>query len=185
MMLKLLHNALICAALIAVLLLGSALSVGAADRSLFLALRTADTPQKAALIAEEIRRHWRSEAGATASLLLDHADALIEAGDLRTARRKLTGVVEVQPDYADGWARRGVFLRSLGRDGEALSDLEMAVSLDPDHFAAHALIGEIREAEEDWGAALEAYRAAHDLYPLLPRPAHKTRVLGQLMGTDG
>lgn len=157
----------------------------AADPALFKALTMAETPDKAALIAEEIRRHWRAEAGPTASILLDHAESLIKDGDVRTAGLKLTGVIEVQPDYADGWARRGVFLKSLGLDADALSDLETAVSLNPRHFAAHALIGEIREAAEDWGGALEAYRAAHDLYPQLPRPADKVRVLGELMGTDG
>ncbi len=148
------------------------------------ALLKAPDAERAAGIAAEIRNRWRAQGGPTVTLLFEHADAALEADDLFLARAKFSGITDVQPDFAEGWASRGEFLWQLGERETALSDLETAVDLDPRHFAAHALIGEIREAEGDWDGALAAYRAAHDLYPQWPRPAERVRTLEKLIGSE-
>lgn len=144
---------------------------------LYEALRDAADGERADVLAEEIRRRWRETAGPTARLLLQQAADLIEAEALLQARAKLTGVVQFNPGYAEGWARRGALLLDMDDLEGALTDLQKAVDLDPSHFDAQALIGTIREREGRWRLALEAYSAAVAAYPYWERPSQRLRMV--------
>lgn len=52
-----------------------------------------------------------------------------------------------------------------GRRAEALEQFQKAISLKPDFARAHLNVGEVRAAEENWDAALAAYKQAVRLAP--------------------
>lgn len=58
-------------------------------------------------------------------------------GDLRGAHTHFDALVEIAPHDANALAERGIVRAALGRDTEALDDLEAALDRDPGIAAAH------------------------------------------------
>lgn len=135
------------------------------------ALRGAPDPAAAARLSAELWRLWTRAPGSAAQALLDRGMGAIRAGDLIEAERALGRLVEVCPDYAEGWNQRA-FARFLGgRFDPALEDLDRALALSPRHLGvlsgrAMTLMGLGRTAE-----AQETIRGALRLNPWLAERA--------------
>jgi len=132
------------------------------------ALRSAETDERAAIIADEVRSLWRQRAGATADLLLQRAETAIEARDPATAERAYSHLRLLEPDFAEGWIASAELAASQGDWSFALEALNTAVTLDERRFDAWALLGRALERAEANQAALEAYEEALALYPRHP-----------------
>jgi tetratricopeptide (TPR) repeat protein len=132
------------------------------------ALRSAETDERAAIIADEVRSLWRQHAGATADLLLQRAEAAIEARDLATAERAYSHLRLLEPEFAEGWIASAELAASQGDWSFALEALNTAVTLDERRFDAWAMLGRALERAEANQAALEAYEEALALYPRHP-----------------
>ncbi|MCR9129783.1 MAG: tetratricopeptide repeat protein [Alphaproteobacteria bacterium] len=132
------------------------------------ALRSAETDERAAIIADEVRSLWRQRAGATADLLLQRAETAIEARDLATAERAYSHLRLLEPDFAEGWIASAELAASQGDWSFALEALNTAVTLDERRFDAWALLGRALERAEANQAALEAYEEALALHPRHP-----------------
>lgn len=110
---------------------------------------------------------WTNAPDAKAQALLDEGMRLRESFDLTGARAVLDDLIAYCPDYAEGYNQRA-FASFLGRDFEsALTDLNAALEILPNHVAALAgkgltLLGMGRDVE-----AQEALRAAVGLNPWL------------------
>ena len=70
---------------------------------------------------------------------MDEIDKLIDAGRLDQAERRLTELVEANPDDADARYRRGRLRWRLGDRAGAISDYEHAAAADPASPAVAAL----------------------------------------------
>lgn len=132
------------------------------------ALRSAETDERASIIADEVRSLWRQRAGATADLLLQRAEAAIEAGDLATAERAYSHLRLLEPEFAEGWIASAELAASQGDWTFALEALNTAVTLDERRFDAWAMLGRALERADADQAALEAYEEALALYPRHP-----------------
>ncbi|MBN1953425.1 MAG: tetratricopeptide repeat protein [Anaerolineae bacterium] len=80
----------------------------------------------------------------------------------------LRRVVNHHPTYADAQALLGQALGQLGRTGEALEHLELAVDLAPDSGLARSLLGLYWLQEGDFSRARLHLEAAYDLDPENP-----------------
>lgn len=136
--------------------------------SRFIALQSAETDERAAIIADEIASLWRQRAGATADLLLRRAEDAIEARDLATAERAYTHLRSLEPDFAQGWIASAELAASQSDWTFALEALNTAVTLDERRFDAWAMLGRALERADANQAALEAYEEALALYPRHP-----------------
>ena len=104
---------------------------------LFEALKTAKTEREGRLAENAIWNWWLDQAPTReVRASIDHGMKRRESYDFEAAEEAFDEAIEKAPDYAEGWNQRAFarFLRD-NIDG-ALSDLEKAVELDPDHFAA-------------------------------------------------
>lgn len=104
---------------------------------LFEALKTAKTEREGRLAENAIWNWWLDQAPTReVRASIDHGMKRRESYDFEAAEAAFDEAIEKAPDYAEGWNQRAFarFLRD-NIDG-ALSDLEKAVELDPDHFAA-------------------------------------------------
>lgn len=104
---------------------------------LFEALRTAKTEREGRLAENAIWNWWLDQAPTLeVREAIDYGMKRREAYDFEAAEQAFDKAVQQAPDYAEGWNQRA-FVRFLrdNIDG-SLSDLEKAVDLDPDHFAA-------------------------------------------------
>jgi len=136
---------------------------------MFARLKGAAEEAEAADIAADIWATWLESGSPTVDLLMQRAMEAVEYDDLETARELLDRVILLKPDYPEAWHRRaGLFLESENYP-EAFRDLNEALKLEPRHFGAWLGMGIMLEALGGEKEALESYREALAIYPLMPQ----------------
>ncbi|WCQ98018.1 hypothetical protein [Paracoccus aestuarii] len=147
------------------MIIASAGGLAAADLDEAFA-RLADPQGQAWRIAEaDILREWSRSGSAAMDLLLQRAEAAMDAGDLETAIGHLTALTDHAPDFAAGFQARAAALAMTGQFGPALADLRRTLELEPRHFAALTQLGAMLEEMGDDARALAAYRASLAIHP--------------------
>ncbi|MEO8530071.1 MAG: tetratricopeptide repeat protein [Deltaproteobacteria bacterium] len=99
-------------------------------------LQFAPDASVAQTINTEIWLLWSTAPDAKAQELLDNGMERRSAYDFERARAFLTELIEYCPNYAEGWNQRA-FVHFLNGDyAMAVDDLDKALELSPDHYAA-------------------------------------------------
>ena len=142
------------------------LGFGENDRldELFAELQSADG-EGAAGAEREVWRIFRQSGSPAMNLLLERGFAAIEAGDYEMAVWHFSALIDHAPDFAEGYNARAVAYSLLGKLGESMADIEMALTLNPRHFGSLLGLGAIQEELGHSENALKAYRAALALNP--------------------
>ena len=138
------------------------------DRLLAVLKRTADQ-KEAAKISRQIQGLWSQSGSDTVDLLMQWAEDGINQQNYAMALDFLDNVVALQPDYAEGWARRAAVHVQLNDLKLAMSDLHRSLSLEPRNYNALFLVGSILEMTGRNKLALEAYEDALKIYPQMQR----------------
>lgn len=131
-------------------------------------LAAAPDEETAKAIAEAIQKLWVHSTSPTVNLLMSNAGKAITAKDYRKALRMLDAVVEVAPDYAEGWNRRATVLFLNKAYDASLSDIGKVLELEPRHFGALGGLALIMRSLGDKASALKAFRRALAIHPYLP-----------------
>lgn len=96
---------------------------------------------------------------------LDEGRERREAYDYETAEKNLDKVVELAPDYHEGYNQRA-FVRFLRENYQgSLVDLERTLELEPKHFGALSGLYHILRIQNRPEAALSALKSAVELHP--------------------
>lgn len=135
--------------------------------ALFERLQAEENAQSANLIAEEIWAIWLDSGSASVDMLLRRGTAAQKRGNDRLARRMYNHVIELSPDYAEGWARSARLALEEDDLSRALSEATQALILEPRQFYAHWTLGNIFEKVGRTEEAYETYKEANRLYPEL------------------
>ncbi|MDX1402360.1 MAG: tetratricopeptide repeat protein, partial [Kiloniellales bacterium] len=160
---------------LAVLLLALFLPIGSAGADqtdkrldeLFTQLREAEGIGEARPIEISIWQIWTyTDDRAVAELMRESASAM-EKKDYERALRYLDQVVEIAPDYSEGWNRRATVNYLAGRYSESLDDIARTLALEPRHFGALSGRGLVFSALEKPEEALESYEKALEVHPHL------------------
>jgi tetratricopeptide (TPR) repeat protein len=132
---------------------------------LFVKLRNAETGVAAQLAQQKIWQIWtETDDEAVQSLMAASARAL-DRRDYAAALRTLGTVVQLAPDYAEGWNRRAT-ARWLAGDYEgALEDIDRVLRLEPRHFGALAGRGMCLRDLGKLEAAVDAFDEALEINP--------------------
>lgn len=155
--------------LIAALIWTAPAASAAPTEEMFSRLKAASEEAEASDIAADIWATWLESGSATVDLLMQRAVDAAAMEDNETARELLDRVILLKPDYPEAYHRRaGLF---LGEENypEAIRDLNDALKLEPRHFGAWVGMGFILESLGGESQALESYREALAIYPLLPQ----------------
>lgn len=135
---------------------------------LFEKLAVAKDKDSADLVAASIWRVWLDSGSDTIDLLTRRAIKAIDEKENEVALQILDEVVELAPDYAEGWNRRATVHYAMHHYGAAIHDVERTLALEPRHFGAMSGLGAmLKEIGRD-DAALAIYRKALALHPYLP-----------------
>lgn len=133
---------------------------------LFLALAE-EPPQEAGLIQRRIAELWSESGSDSMDLLLARGREALDAEQHRKAIDHLTALVELDPDFAEGWNARAT-AHYLNREyWMAVADIQRTLMLEPRHFGALSGLGVILERIGEDRGALVAYREALKLNPHL------------------
>lgn len=130
-------------------------------------LTAAASQESASLIAEAIEKLWLRSGSDTVDLLMVRAEKLLRAEELDTALEILDSVVEIAPDYAEGWNQRAAVHFLKGEYRRSLEDLRHVLVLDPRHFKAISGLALILQKLGDKRAALKAFRKVLTIHPHL------------------
>jgi tetratricopeptide (TPR) repeat protein len=152
---------------------------------LFGALKAAPDEGSAKAIEQRIWAQWLISKSDTTNLLMTRVKTAVDGKDLELALRLLDAVIELNPDYVEGWNRRAT-LRFMRKEyGESLADIGRVLAIEPRHFGALTGLGLIMQELGDEKRALEAFRKALDLNPHLQRvPEYVKSLTEKVDGRD-
>lgn len=124
---------------------------------LFGQLATAENPDAAARIENEIYLEWSKSGSAAVDLLLRRGQDAIDAGESVRAAEHFTAAIDHAPDFAEAYHGRATAYYLSGQIGPALDDLRQTLVLNPRHFAAMRGFAIILEELGRQDQALEVY----------------------------
>lgn len=130
-------------------------------------------PEAAKVIVETIGAQWADSGSPTVNLLMQWADKAIKTKRNTAALDFLDQVIVLEPDYANGWARRAMLHYTMGNYRKAVSDLNHVLKIEPRHFGAIELLANILGEMGSDEKALKAWQDYLEIYPA-DRGAQKT-----------
>lgn len=136
----------------------------ALDR-LFASLHKTSDEQAAKGVEEKIWELWSRFDSPTAEVLLGQAVVAMGASENIASLEILDRIVASYPTYAEAWNKRATLHFALGNYDASLKDIDKVLELEPRHFGALAGRGMIYQTQENWSAALNAYRDALRMNP--------------------
>ena len=122
-------------------------------------------------LEKEIWNIWLYTGDGEIDRLMDLAIQDMNSGSFASSLEKLNRLVLRVPDHPEAWNKRATVLYLLHRYDESLADISKVLNLEPRHFGAISGIALISLARGDKKTALEAYRRAVTIYPLMPGAA--------------
>jgi len=128
-------------------------------------LAKASDAGQAAPIAEAIEGLWLQSGSDTIGLLMGRSAKAISDKKNELALQLLDAVVELAPDYAEGWNRRAYVQFLNNNYNGAVGDLQRALALDPNHFKALEGLARILRESGQKKAALQAYKQILKINP--------------------
>ena len=173
-------------AIVLLLLLGLAVPA-AADQSdprldrLFEQLYHAPDPLAAQAVEHAIWEIWLTSEDEVVNALMGEGVAAMQRRDFPTALRSFDRMVEVAPDYAEGWNKRATLYYLIGAYEDSLDDIVRTLELEPRHFGALSGRGMILQDLGRSEEALTAFEAALDLNPQMPGARVSVEALRKLL----
>ncbi len=157
-------------------LLSICLSAGiAADQNdpvldqLFLHLAETTKKEESDRISSEIWERWIDIDDDTARAWLGRGIQAMSSQYYHEALRSFNKVIQIAPDFAEGWNKRATLFYLAGQYDRSIHDIKRALVLEPRHFGALSGLGLIFIERNNFAGALVAFREALALNPHLTR----------------
>lgn len=129
-----------------------------------------------------IWQEWFKTDNADAKRLMARAQFARRANLREEALKALNMIVQIAPDYVEGWNQRATIYFMLGRDAESVADIRKVLQLEPRHFGALAGLGLIHMRAENWQSAIASFERAQELHPFLGERAFIPKLKERLKG---
>ena len=143
---------------------------GAKDRrellgELYGRLSRSEDSESSKVVATAIEKLWLYSGSDTVDLLMSRVGTLMDKEEFDVALQILDSVVEIAPEYPEGWNRRAAVFFLKKDYGKSLESLRNALAIDPSHYKAIQGLGLLMQEMGEKAAALRAYREALKVYP--------------------
>lgn len=135
------------------------------DEKLLLSKLAHASAEQAPGLDRQLQALWNKSGSPAMDLLLKRGRDALETGDTQAAIEHLTALTDHAPAFATGWYLRASAYFEAGLYGPAISDLQHALTLNPNNYNAIFGLGTILEAFGDRKRAYEAYARARALHP--------------------
>lgn len=153
--------------------------------NLYAHLATAADAAEASTVAAAIEMIWVQSGSDTVSLLLARATQAVVQKRSDLARELLDAVVDLAPDFAEGFARRAHFHYSENDTARALGDLRRALALEPNHYRALDGLATILKDIGEKRASLRALKQLEQVHPHWPGLAESLREMERAVEGQG
>ena len=97
--------------------------------------------------------------------LLSKGSSLMSTGELETAYKIFSTIIESTPDWAEGWNKRATVLYLMGRYQESLKDIDEVLKLESRHFGALSGQGLVHIKLKNYEKAIKSYETVQKIYP--------------------
>ncbi|MCC7346159.1 MAG: hypothetical protein IT538_02065 [Variibacter sp.] len=144
---------------------------------LFGALKAAPDEVSAKAVENRIMALWAASGSDTADLLMGRVKQAVDAKDFGLGLELLDAVVEIRPEYVEGWNRRATLHFMQKEFGEAIADLRQVLAREPRHFGALAGLGMILQEIDEEQMALAMFRKALEIHPHMQRIGELVKTL--------
>ena len=156
--------------------------VGRMDDVPALLAKLRDPDEDVRAIAE--RAIWviwsRSGNAPTDALFLDGI-AQMNAGQFREGIATFSRVIEIAPDFAEGWNKRATLYFLVGDFERSLKDCDEVIKRNPNHFGVLAGYGQIYMQLDDYEKALDYFKRALAVNPNLDGVEFQVRLLERVL----
>lgn len=133
--------------------------------NLYAYLATAADEAQALPVTQAIEQLWLYTGSDTITLLMDRSAKAAAEKKLDLALSLLDAVVDLAPDFSEGWNRRA-FVHFLNNDRERMfGDLRRAVALEPNHYRAMEAMAQMLRQSGEKKAALKAFERLFEIHP--------------------
>ena len=148
--------------------------------NLFERLRVTQDLAEARGIEGTIWEIWTESENANVNRAMLIGIASMHAGQLGTALNKFNEVIQLAPDFAEGWNKRATIFYLMKKFDRSVNDIIQTLKLEPRHFGALSGLGLINQAIGQNKAAIKAFEHALDLNPHLPALIEKVTKMKKL-----
>ena len=153
---------------------------------LFSQLKNTKTLSSAQIVENKIQKIWSihpsdDRRGFRLTELLNQGSVLINRGELNKAYKLFTKIIAAESDWSEAWNKRATVLYLMNRYQYSLDDIKITLALEPRHFGA--LSGQALNYIElkQYEKAIQSYKAAQEIYPLLDSAKKMIPELEQLI----
>ena len=133
--------------------------------SLFVTLQTSQDEAELIETEASIWDIWFESGNTEADMKMATAGELVQAGNLSAAEEIYTEVIDLMPEFSEGWNRRATVRYYLGDLSGSLADIEETLRLEPRHFGAIWGLGMILGAQRDFERAILAFERLLEIKP--------------------
>ena len=160
--------------IIAVLVLLGYSLVSTADQNdpalddLFERLSVTTSNEEASNITREIWQRWTANDDPNISQLMQIGIRGLSYNSYRRALQSFDRVIEMAPEFAEGWNRRATLYYHIKEYRRSIDDIKQTLRLEPRHFGAWSGLGLVSVAQDNYSGALAAFKKALSINPHLP-----------------
>ncbi len=135
---------------------------------LFDRLHSIEEGDEARVVMTLIWRIWSESGNPAVDLMFSRGVEAMNRREFDAALALLNSVVEMDPEFSEGWNARATLHYLMGNYGRSIRDIDHTLALEPRHWGALSGLGMIYQATERDEEAIEAYRRALAANPHLP-----------------
>ena len=118
-------------------------------------------------LTSEIWRIWSEHNKKDINILFNDGENAMYKKDYETALESFNKIVELAPNFAEGWNKRATVYFLMGDYHASLTDIEETLKLEPRHFGALSGRGQCYFELQKFESALNAFEKALALNPWL------------------
>jgi tetratricopeptide (TPR) repeat protein len=126
-----------------------------------------DQPAVRGLAEQAVWAVWSRSEDPAVDRLFAAGIAQMESRDFASAVETFTRVIELKPDFAEGWNKRATVYFLAGEYQRSLADCDEVIRRNPYHFGALAGYGQIYLHLNEYDKALDYFRKALAVNPNL------------------
>jgi tetratricopeptide (TPR) repeat protein len=123
---------------------------------LFERLQSTTNSVEARELQARIWHVWIASGSDTVDLLMNRGSQAMAAGQYDAALEVFTSIVELDPDFAEGWNKRATLYYLMGEYTASVADIQRTLELEPRHFGALKAFRKVLEVNPHAPGAREA-----------------------------
>jgi tetratricopeptide (TPR) repeat protein len=149
--------------------------------SLFDELFLSSDNMHASTILADIWDIWSIAENIEVQEIFDEGNNMMDRGSLEEATALFTQVIDLKPDFAEGWNKRATVLFLKGDLKASISDIQKTLELEPRHFGALDGLAEIYLIQDDLLGAAATYKRILEIIPTSKKSQDRLKLINGLI----